>query len=155
MTVNTKKVAGRREVRYTSYADMMNDVEQMAVGEVRTLGNWSYGQILQHLATSLDSSIEGTGFMLPAPMRWLFTLLMKNRFLYKAIPAGFKTSGKFIPGETSVEEGLMALRHSVERQSQEETCAPHPAFGKITKEEWDAFNLRHAEMHMSFVVKET
>lgn len=26
----------------------------------------------------------------------------------------------------------------------------HPAFGKLCNAEWDVFNLRHSEMHMSF-----
>jgi hypothetical protein len=28
----------------------------------------------------------------------------------------------------------------------------HPAFGNIGREGWDQFNLRHAELHMSFLV---
>jgi hypothetical protein len=26
------------------------------------------------------------------------------------------------------------------------------AFGDLTNEEWDRFNLRHAELHMNFIV---
>jgi len=79
-------------------------------------------------------------------------LLMKRRFLGKTLPAGFKTTAAFTPGETSVEEGLADLREAVARQSRESSRAPHPGFGKISREESDAFNLRHAEMHMSFAV---
>lgn len=151
MEINTKKVKTRRQVRYESYDDLIADAERLASMDVRTHGSWSFGQIIKHLADSLDSSIDGTGFSLPAPVRWLMTLLMKKKFLYGAISPGFKSSAKFIPGETSVEEGLAALRKAVGRQDQEDHRAPHPGFGKITKDEWTAFNLRHAEMHMSFV----
>jgi hypothetical protein len=152
MPVNTKKVVGRRELRYESYADLLDDAERLAAIPCRTLGNWTLGQILLHTAQAIDSSIDGAGFVLPAPLRWAMTLLMKRRFLNRSLPAGFKTSPQFIPDDTSVEEGLAALRHAIQRQATTTKRAAHPAFGRISQEEWDDFNLRHAEMHMSFVV---
>lgn len=152
MTVNTKKIEGRRTVHYESYSDMLTDIEQMAAANVHTLGNWSLGQILKHLAQSVDSSIDGAGFALPAPVRWLMTLLMKQRFLTKPIPPGFNTTKEFTPDETSTEEGLALLRTAVERQDKETKRALHPGFGKFTAQEWTDFNLRHAELHMSFVI---
>ncbi len=152
MTVNTKKVQNRRAVGYASLHELLSDAEKLAATEIRTLGNWSFGQILKHLAMSIDSSIDGTGFMLPAPARWLMSLLMKNKFLSKPIPAGFKSVAQFIPDEITVDEGLASLRAAINRQQRETSRALHPAFGKLSNAEWDAFNLRHAEMHMSFVV---
>jgi len=152
MTVNPKDAKGRRTVRYESYSDMLTDVEQMAVADVSTVGNWSLGQILKHLAMSVDSSIDGAGFSLPAPVRWVMKLLMKRKFLTKPIPAGFKTTKEFTPDETSIEEGLALLRTAVDRQGKETKRAPHPGFGKFTAQEWTDFNLRHAELHMSFVI---
>jgi len=29
----------------------------------------------------------------------------------------------------------------------------HPLFGKLSREEWNRFHLRHAELHMSFLVQ--
>jgi hypothetical protein len=152
MSVNTSKVQGRRQVRYESYADLLADAEQLARTKVKTLGNWSYGQILKHVAQSTDSSIDGSGFALPAPVRWLFSLLMKRKFLTQPIPAGFKAPKNFQPQEASVDEALCLLRTAIARQASENQRAMHPAFGKISKDEWTLFNLRHAEMHMSFVV---
>ncbi|MCA9198826.1 MAG: DUF1569 domain-containing protein [Planctomycetales bacterium] len=151
MAVNTKAVKGRRSVRYESYGELLADAQQLAASNVKTLGNWSLGQILKHVADSIDTSVDGAGFSLPAPVRWLMTILMKNKFLYRELPPGFNSSKQFIPGETSVEEGIRALRQAIDRQSSEAHRARHPAFGKISKDEWTAFNLRHAEMHMSFV----
>ena len=103
MPIKTKKVQGRRTVRYESFDELLADVRRLAGSEVRTLGNWSQGQIYEHIARALDSSIDGMGFSLPAPVRWMMTLLMKRRFLKKSIPAGFKTTSQFTPEETSVE----------------------------------------------------
>ncbi|MFO1043270.1 MAG: DUF1569 domain-containing protein [Planctomycetaceae bacterium] len=152
MPVNTSKVQGRRQVQYDSYEDLLADAEQLANSNVKTLGNWSFGQILLHVAQSTDSSLDGSGFALPAPVRWIFTLLMKQKFLTKPIPAGFKAPKRFQPQELSVEESIVELRKAIARQYTEEQRAMHPAFGMISKEEWTQFNLRHAEMHMSFVV---
>ncbi len=152
MPVNTKKVAGRREVRYASLDELLADAQRLSSTEVRELGNWSRGQIYEHLARSLDSSIDGAGFSLPAPVRWLMSLLMKRKFLNKELPAGFKSTDDFIPDETSVEAGLASLERAVARQKREPQRVMHPAFGNISRDEWNDFHLRHAEMHMSFLL---
>ncbi|GAB4136073.1 MAG: DUF1569 domain-containing protein [Planctomycetaceae bacterium] len=152
MPINTKKVHGRRNVRYESLDEFLNDAKRLAQSEVRTLGNWSQGQIYEHLARSLNSSIDGMGFSLAAPLRWMLTIFMKRKFLKKEIPAGFKSTDKFIPEKTSVEAGLASLENAIVRQQQETKRVPHPAFGNIGLEGWNDFHLRHAEMHMSFLV---
>ncbi len=151
--IHTKKVAGRRDVHYSSLDELLADAQRCASGNVRLLGNWSPGQIYEHLARSMDASIDGFDFSMPAPVRWLMSLLMKKKFLYKTLPAGFKSTAKFIPEETSNEAGLAALTKSIERQKNERSRVPHPGFGNLSNEEWEAFNLRHAEMHLSFLVE--
>lgn len=150
--INTKKVKGRRQVRYESLDELLAEAENLANTEVRTLGNWSPGQIYKHMAHSLDVSIDGAGFMMPAPVRFLMSLLMKRKFLNVAVPAGFKAPPEFNPDETSSEEGLADLRTAIVRQKQEPERAPHPAFGNIGHDGWNDFHLRHAEMHMSFII---
>lgn len=150
--VKTKAVVGRRTVRYESLTDFLEDAERLANCEVRLLGNWSQGQIYRHLAQALDISIDGADLM-PAPMRLMLNLFFKKKFLNNTIPAGFKAPAKFVPGKTSVEDGLAALRTAVARQDQVSERAPHPGFGQISRTEWDLFHLRHAEMHMSFIVE--
>lgn len=153
MPINTKKVQGRRTVRYESLDELLADAQRISGSEVRPLGNWSQGQIFEHLARSLDSSIDGAGFALPAPVQWMMSLLMKRKFLEKKLPAGFKSTAQFKPDATSAEGGLASLQKAIVRQQQESQRAPHPAFGNIGREQWNAFHLRHAEMHMSFLVK--
>ncbi len=150
--INTKTAAGRRAVRYESLSEFLEDAERLANCEVRTVGNWSQGQIYEHLARGLDVAIDGTD-LIAAPMRLVLNLFFKKKFLHKAIPAGFKAPSKFVPEEISVEEGLASLRRAVARQDEVEERARHPGFGKISREEWGLFNLRHAEMHMSFIVE--
>ena len=112
MTINTKKVEGRRQLRYASLDELLADAQRLAAGEVRTLGNWSPGQIFQHLAQSMNWSIDGFDFSFPAPLRWVMSLLMKRKFLQKELPAGYQAPASAIPDETSTAAGLAALEQA-------------------------------------------
>lgn len=151
-SVNTKQVQGRRKVRYGSSDELLADAERRAQPDVRRVGNWSPGQIYEHLAIAMNNSIDGMDFMLPAPVRLVMNLFMKRKFIKQEIPPGFKAPSSARPDEIAAEAGLESLRQAVERVKTESGRALHPAFGKITREEWDEFHLRHAEMHMSFLV---
>ena len=85
----------------------------------------------------------------------IFTVskFFKKRFLTKPIPAGFKAPGRFVPDPTDVAPALDLLRKAIARQHEIAERAPHPALGDLSREDWDQFNLRHAEMHMSFIVE--
>lgn len=151
--IKTRKVADRRKVRYKSLDNLLYDAERLASMQVRTLGNWSQGEIYSHVAKSLDACIDGNR-ALPAPLRWILSTFLKNRYLNQGVPAGFKAPGEFQPNEVSVAEGLGELRKAIQRQKDTSDRTMHPAFGKITNAEWDSFNLRHAEMHMSFLLED-
>jgi hypothetical protein len=50
------------------------------------------------------------------------------------------------------QEALDDLRRAVARTKTERMEAVHPAFGKMTHEEWHTLHLRHSEMHLSFAL---
>jgi len=159
MTVDTKTVSGRRELTYQNYDELLADAERLAAVPCRTLGNWSYAPILTHLASALGSSIDGVPFSMPFPVQLFAKLALKSKFLSKTLPAGFKipknAEQQFSPPDSaSVQEALESLRRAAGRCQQESNCARHPLFGKLTRQEWDQFSLRHAELHMSFVQSE-
>ena len=59
--IDTGKVAGRRELHFNSLDDILADVDRLASSrEIRTLGNWSAGQIFEHVARVMDKSIDGS-----------------------------------------------------------------------------------------------
>jgi hypothetical protein len=134
---------------------LLADAERLAAGQTTMLGNWSLGQIYMHLAKAIDTAIDGNPFMLPAPVRWVTRPLLKKRFLTRSLTPGFKIPGRAAalqPAEISTAEGLAALRAAIARQKTDRTRAVHPILGTLTIDEWNAFHLRHAEMHMSFAV---
>jgi hypothetical protein len=159
MTIKTKKVQGRRQLRYADYDAFLTDAEATAAdsANVKNLGNWSIGQVFQHLAKSLLTSVEGADFKAPLPIRVIAKLFFKKKFIYKALPAGFPIPDHaakiFLPADqVAADSGIAELRSAIERVKSDKTRAEHGLFGKLTNEEWDNFNLRHAELHMSFLV---
>ena len=72
---------------------------------------------------------------------------------------GFKlpkaAADKYVPEPAvSAEQGLSELRASIQRLKTEPQRHPHPVLGRITRDEWDQLQLRHAELHLSFFVPE-
>jgi hypothetical protein len=153
--VNTAKVQGRRKLDYASFDELLADADRMTSGPVKTLGNWSAGQIFKHLAIICNGSIDG----LPVTFPWHFRILVKlfkNKLFSMDMPPGYhmKPENAKItePGPTSAEEGLAALRAAIARLQYESHRAKHPLLGNLTREQWDKIHLKHASLHMSFLV---
>jgi uncharacterized protein DUF1569 len=160
--VNTGRVVGRRNLRFNSVDEVLADVDRLVdaerAGRLKRLGNWSLGQTLGHLATWAEYAYT------PAPLKtpWFVKAilrLMKRKYLYGSMHAGAKIPG--VAGGTlgtapmSVEEALPRFRQAFERLKKEPPTAPSPAFGKLTHGEGVALNMRHAELHLSFLVPES
>jgi hypothetical protein len=155
-SIDTTKVKNLRQLRFNSLDDIAAEVERLAAcKELRTLGNWSSGQVLQHLAATMDNSIDGFPNFVPAPVKLLLRLFMKRRFLTKPMPPGFKLPSKaekMLPDETSWDTALANFRRAMERVKTETHRCPHPAFGPMTADEWEKIHCRHSELHLSFLV---
>jgi len=156
--IATKNVTGRRVLRFSTLDDILADAERLAAGRVRALGNWSLGEALAHLARTMKMSLDGASFRVPFFMRWI-ARLFKNRLLRSPMRPGFNLpraaeAQLLASPPVSTEEGLNQLRAAIERLKREPQRAPNPAFGPLTREEWDQLHLRHAELHLSFFMLE-
>jgi len=155
--VKTSAVTGRRDLAFATLDEFLDDAQALADGKYRALGNWTYGQILGHLATAMHSSLDGFPFQFSWLMRTCVAPLVKNSVLIKAHKPGVRLPKRaqttYLPAETlTVTESLADCRRAVERLATEIPTASHPLFGKMASEEWMALHIRHAELHMSFVV---
>ena len=158
-SVDTKRVKGRRDLHYNSYDDLLEDIRQLAETPHHTVGNWSLAQIVEHLSKAAAIQVDGAPFKLPWPTGLLMRTFMKKRFLTKPLPSGFKIpqkhSDQFVPADdTDLSQAIEHLESEIARCQETIQCAPHPVLGNLTSAEWEQFNLRHAEMHMSFVVED-
>lgn len=151
-TATTKE---RRDVEYSTLEELRLDAEAIAAGPYDTVGQWSYGQILDHLAKAVHCSIDGFPFRAPWWMR-LAAPLVKNSVLTTKMKSGWKlpkSADPYLPNpDASVEDALASLVKGIDRLGTENPEAPHPVFGKLAREEWIQLHIRHAELHMSFVV---
>jgi hypothetical protein len=159
--VDTGKVAGRRTLRFESIDQVMADVDRLAeaerAGRLRWLGNWTLGQTLAHLAAWAEYGYTGSPLKVPFFIKWILRL-RKRTFLYRPMRAGVKIPG--VEGGTlatdavPLDEGLGRFRRVMERLKAEAPTAPSPVFGSLTHEESIAMNLRHAELHLGFLIPE-
>src|SRR5882672_1582637 len=70
--VDTKNVPGRRQLEFQILADVLADAEMLArAARIRTLGNWTPGQIFKHLAIVFNSQIDG----MPLRPPWVFRMI--------------------------------------------------------------------------------
>jgi hypothetical protein len=154
MSTDTKAIPTRREVYYNSLEDLQADVDDLASGEIVSLGNWSPGQNLAHIARAMNISIDGIDQRAPWYLR-LAARLLRDRIIKGPMRAGFKLPPQaetvLVPGVTSTEEGLSALRAAIERIQREPPRAVHPLLGPLTSEQWIRLHLTHAALHMSFL----
>ena len=159
MTIDTKSATGRRKVRFDPYDALMDDARRLADGPTKMVGNWSLGQIFQHLAVAYNGSIDGLPFHVPWYIKVMARLFMRKKFLYGQMPSGFQipeqNRAQFVAEvSTTTQAGLAALQAAVTRLRNESHRVPHPVFGEMTREEWDNWHWRHAELHLSFAVPE-
>jgi len=155
MRVDTGKVTGRRRLRFEKLSDILADAERLASGEVRQLGNWSLGEMCRHLAKVMNMSIDGSTFRAPLLIR-LMLRPMRRTILNNTMRPGIQlppdAAAAFGPEAASTEEGLRHLRAAIERLERDPQRSPSPYFGKLGREDWDRLHMRHAELHLSFLV---
>ena len=148
----------RREVQYQSLEEVVADVEQLAAGEVTTIGQHSFAAIVEHLARAHDTS---TGKLIPPKPPLLMRLIMpfiKGKIINgkEGIKPGVKlppaAESYFWPSEVpTLTDAIQHLQESVDRFQTSGPLAVHPVFGKLTADESLRLQLRHAALHLSFV----
>jgi hypothetical protein len=109
-----------------------------------------------HLAHAMKMGLDGPEAK-PIFLARIVGRMLKNRMIHGGqFKPGFKLpkkmAAKLVPPTTDDNAGLDTLRNMVRRWKSEPQRHPHPFFGPLTDEEWDLSTLRHAEMHMSFLV---
>jgi hypothetical protein len=155
--INTAKIT-RRAVRFDTIDQALAEAARITAlqksNAAQYAGNWDASQIINHVAAWAEYAYT------PNPMRapWFVKLLlrpMKSRFLNKGLPAGRHIPK--IPGGTlatekvPIDAALERFQKIFTRLKTDPPTQPSPVFGTLTHEEAIKLNLRHAELHMSFV----
>jgi hypothetical protein len=157
--INTTSVVGRRQLTFNQLADVLADVEMLAnAKQIRHLGNWPPGQVLEHLTHVMNGSIDGFPQRPPRVIRFFLRLLFKKRFLTRPMSPGFnlprRMEANMVPAAVPFPEALERFRRAFQRLQTETPGAEHPALGAFTPEEWQVVHCRHSELHLSFLIPE-
>lgn len=157
MTVNPKTVQGRRDLSFQTLDDIVADAEKLvASSKTRTIGNWPLEKLIMHLSQTIHNSIDGFQSKAPLWIRLVIPLfkgrVLKAKKMNPGINLPKETEVIAFPEVASLQDALDDLRRAVARTKTVRMEAVHPAFGKMTHEEWNTFHLRHSEMHLSFAL---
>ncbi len=157
MAVDVKKVSNRRSVRYQTLQDLVEDAERLGAGEVKTLGNRSFEEILSHLALVMNGCIDSRGDHIRFPLHIrVLARVLRGYIFSRGLTPGRQLSAdadrRLWPQGKDMPDALEDLRQAIRRLEAETKRGAHPAFGKLNVSQWNQFHLRHAELHMSFVV---
>lgn len=157
MTINTSQVAGRRQLKFSNAQDLIDEIDHiLAAPSIQTLGNWSAAQVFEHLR--LTASIGVGEFSVPTPL-WMRLAgpLFKPFLLNRPMRSGVKLPKNIDtlichPNNEDTQQAGRAFQQIVRRLAQGEGIATHPFLGKMTTEDWIKLQMRHAELHLSFLI---
>lgn len=148
-----------RPLHFGTLAELRREVERLAAagraGTLRATGEWSPGQILQHLSRPIRFAIDGYPFRAPWLIR-TFGPMLKKRYTSRTMPSGIrlpKSAAPMMPdASVPTEEGASQLLAALDRlDSGERMTHASPVFGPMTHEEWVQLHLRHAELHLGYL----
>ena len=155
---NTKKIEGRRELRFSKLDDLLPELDAIAANpDAATLGNWTAAQNLDHLARPLEWCMDGFPAEFKPPLMLKITgPILRSGLLRKGISAGIKPPPSMdalvTPSpDTPLDAALQRLRDALARFKDSPTIPKHPFLGPMDKATWETFHCRHAELHLSFI----
>lgn len=157
--INTKAVTDRRVLHFANFDDLRADlrriVEAEQAGTLRRTGNWTAAQCINHVAAWMEYPFDGYPGKGPPLLVKLICRLSKKAFFKGSLKPGFVIPGA--PGGTfGIEDGPIDLAEArlikaSERLDHNRPAMPNPVFGPLTHDEWKLMNLKHAELHFSFL----
>ncbi len=141
----------RRQLRFASLDEVMPEVERLLAGHA-TVGAWSLGQILDHLAFALDRVARGPAASEPPTAEQ--QEVHRRFFAGDRFPDGIELPSAFSPPPND-DPGAAAeaLRAAIAAFAARTAPFPaHPRLGPLTGEEWVKLHRMHCAHHLGFVV---
>ena len=146
----------RRELNFKNFDEIRTELKNLEGKELETAGKWSFYQLLDHLAASLEWAMkESDSFLSGEP---LFKPAVGRRFYQRMEKAGKMPDGVENPNSpTEFEAGdeqmaMQQLRDCLDRfESYEGPFTTHLIFGDLSIEEWRLWARFHCAHHLGFV----
>ncbi|MCC9642796.1 DUF1569 domain-containing protein [Rhodopirellula sp. JC740] len=144
-----------RTLQFAHLRDAVVDARSLLETGYEPMGNWTLGQICHHLKLVQDPSVHGYpgwmslfAFLRPAMRRWLLPKIRRPDS-----PRGIRTAGMFVPPQdVDDDQAIEAFAESVEQfLSHPGDYSPHPAFGRLSRSEFEEIHRLHAAHHLRFL----
>ena len=147
----------RRRLCFHNLHEALDDARQLAERGYERGGQWSLGQVLDHLNKTLRMSTQTVDFGMPRWVRPFFKWFLMGRMKSgesHAISFRAKAPPSLTPPqEVEVAPALAEFAELVQQiESPDAQFAPvHPILGQVTAEEWRCMQRWHAAHHLSFL----
>ncbi len=147
----------RRTLSFDGLDGVMDEVDQLLAGH-ETVGGWTLGQILYHLAVSVRLSMDGERDAESVDGRDRSRSLRRMFFRGGRFPENTNPPLTILipPDYCEPTEQAQALRGAIDRfRGTDAPLASHPILGAMSKAEWSKFHVMHCAHHLGFVVPGT
>lgn len=150
---------GYRDLSFSTYDELTSELDRLEsahrAGTLVASGNWSAGQIFQHVGRFMRFSFDGFPFRTP----WYIALIgrcMKPFMGFMSLKPGIKLPAgaeALLPDDgVSFEDGIGELREQLARRANGERMEKRsPLFGRLGHDRWSQMHLDHAAMHLGFL----
>lgn len=147
--------SGLRILKFDSLRAAAEDAQRLLGSGYSRHGNWTLGQICRHLRLVQDPSVDGypKWMSLFAFLRPLMRRVLLPKALSSNPPQGIRTMGMFEPGDQAddrreVDQFVASCERFIEHSC---TYHPHPAFGRLEREDLEQVHAAHAAHHLRFL----
>ena len=144
-----------RELKFTSLNDVLAELQFLGDSDRATTGNWSYYQILKHLANSIEASLVKEG---EAPKSTevekrvtdvLFRRLEKSGKMRAGLNNPYETSDR-VDGNVGAEYNrLIDVIRRFQQHSGE--LNPESTMGTLDYRQYEYLHALHCALHLGFV----
>ncbi len=149
--------AERRQLEFANFEEIVNEIQRLSEGEPHTIGNHSFPAIVRHLGIANDVA---TGRKTPPRLPFFMRLMMpfiKGSIVNGEVKPGFRlpsAAQPFFWPENDIElvDAFAYFKETVAFYQTQGPLPAHPLFGAVTRSQIEGMLMRHAAMHLSFVL---
>lgn len=149
----------RRDLSWTCLDAVVADAKSLHEDGYSQVGKWDLTQTCLHLSKTMRSSVQGFDGRLPWILRLVVQLIGVKRRAYRTrrLRTGLPAPKDFIyPSDggdpQKQQQAIARLIEAIEIfQQGRGRYTSHPAFGRISDDEWYQFHVIHAMHHLSFL----
>ncbi|BAO74786.1 DUF1569 domain-containing protein [Winogradskyella sp. PG-2] len=130
------------------YDELTSRLNKLNKDTLATWGKMNVGQMLYHCQMPLNIILEKEDYGVKP--NWLINLLFKksmysDKLWKKNLPTAKGFAIKDEKGFDTEKQAITGLINELNSQRNRNDWQPHPAFGKLTKEQWGKMQYKHLD----------